>query len=139
MEVASGAVGRRKPFTAFDFRFGGRSQICGTAVKSRHQFRNFLQNRTAGCTRCRRFIGRDNGKQLLEQIRRRLDSGAKRVTIHLPYDKGGALEALYREAKVEKVDYSATIDVVAVCTPRTIGQLKDYVEGYEPPKEPWED
>ena len=72
-------------------------------------------------------------------IRRRLDSGAKRVTIHLPYDKGGALEALYRDAKVEKVDYSATIDVVAVCTPRTIGQLKDYVEGYEPPKEPWED
>ena len=77
--------------------------------------------------------------QLLELIRRRLDSGAKRVTIHLPYDKGGALEALYQEAKVEKVDYSATIDVVAVCTPRTIGQLKDYVEGYEPPKEPWED
>ena len=77
--------------------------------------------------------------KLLDMIRRRLDSGAKRVTIHLPYDKGGALEALYWEAKVERVDYSATIDVVAVCTPRTIGQLKDYVEGYVPPKEPWED
>ena len=77
--------------------------------------------------------------KLLDMIRRRLDSGAKRVTIHLPYEKGGALEALYREAKVERVDYSATIDVVAVCTPRTIGQLKDYVEGYVPPKEPWED
>ena len=77
--------------------------------------------------------------KLLGMIRRRLDSGAKRVTIHLPYEKGGALEALYREAKVERVDYSATIDVVAVCTPRTIGQLKDYVEGYVPPKEPWED
>ena len=77
--------------------------------------------------------------KLLDMIRRRLDSGAKRVTIHLPYEKGGALEALYQEAKVERVDYSATIDVVAVCTPRTIGQLKDYVEGYVPPKEPWED
>ena len=73
--------------------------------------------------------------QLLQAIGKRLDSGAKRVNIHLPYSEGGALERLYLEAKVEKVDYSETIDVVAVCTPRTIGQLKAYVEGWQPPAE----
>ena len=76
---------------------------------------------------------------LLEAIGKRLDSGAKRVTIHLPYDKGGILETLYKEAKVERVDYTETIDVVAVCTPKTIGQLGSLVEGWKPHKEPWEE
>ena len=76
--------------------------------------------------------------ELLAAIGKRLDSGAKRVTIHLPYDKGGILDTLYKEAKVEKVDYSDTIDVVAVCTPKTIGQLGPLVEGWTPHKEPWE-
>ena len=77
--------------------------------------------------------------KLLEAIGQRLDSGAKRVTIHLPYDKGGILDHLYQEAKVEKVEYAETIDVVAVCTPKTIGQLGPLVEGWQPHKEPWED
>ncbi len=76
--------------------------------------------------------------ELLAAIGKRLDSGARRVTIHLPYDQGGLLEKLYKEAKVEKVDYSQTIDVEAVCTPKTIGQMKQYVEGYVEPKESWE-
>ena len=77
---------------------------------------------------------------LLEAIGKRLDSGAKRVTIHLPYEKGGMLERLYKEAKVEQVEYSETIDVVAVCTPKLIGQLGQMVEGWqERQKEPWED
>ena len=75
---------------------------------------------------------------LLEAIGQRLDSGVKRVTIHLPYDKGGLLDRLYQEAKVERVDYGETIDVVAVCTPRTIGQLGPLVEGWQPHREPWE-
>ena len=77
--------------------------------------------------------------RLLAAIGERLDAGAKRVTIHLPYDKGGLVERLYQEAKVEKVDYGETIDVVAVCTPKTIGQLGPLVEGWQPHKEPWED
>ena len=77
---------------------------------------------------------------LLEAIGKRLDSGAKRVTIHLPYDKGGMLERLYKEAKVEQVEYGETIDVIAVCTPKLIGQLGRMVEGWqERQKEPWED
>ncbi len=77
--------------------------------------------------------------ELLEAIGRRLDTGARRVTIHLPYDQGGLLDTLYRESKVEKVDYTETIDVVAVCTPKTIGRLGPLVEGWQPHKEEWED
>ncbi len=77
--------------------------------------------------------------QLLRAIGDRLDTGARRVTIHLPYDRGGLLDRLYQEAKVEQVDYSETIDVVAVCTPKVIGQLGPLVEGWKPHKEPWEE
>ena len=77
---------------------------------------------------------------LLGAIGKRLDSGAKRVTIHLPYDKGGMLERLYKEAKVEQVEYGETIDIIAVCTPKLMGQLGQMVEGWqERQKEPWED
>ena len=72
---------------------------------------------------------------LLALIDKKLDKGTKRVTLHLPYDKAGALDSLYREAKVESVEYAATVDVVAVCNPRLLGQLKDYIEGWQPPKE----
>ncbi|MDE6840198.1 MAG: GTPase HflX [Oscillospiraceae bacterium] len=64
---------------------------------------------------------------LLDAIGRRLDAGARRVELRLPYDKGGLLDQLYREAKVERVDYGETIEVTAVCTPRTLGQLADYL------------
>ena len=76
---------------------------------------------------------------LLAAIGAKLDNGAKRVTIHLPYDKGGLLDKLYQDAKVEKVDYSETIDVVAICPPKIIGQLGPLVEGWKPHKEPWEE
>ena len=76
--------------------------------------------------------------RLLSAIDKKLDKGTKRVTLHLPYDKAGALDSLYREAKVESVEYGETVDVVAVCTPRIIGQLKDYIEGWTESKEEWE-
>jgi GTP-binding protein HflX len=70
---------------------------------------------------------------LLHLIDLRLDKGARRVTLHLPYDKGSLLDLLYREAKVEDVAYSETIDVVAVCAPRVLGQLGPYVRKTEAP------
>ncbi len=76
---------------------------------------------------------------LLSEIGKVLDNGARRVTIHLPYEKGGLLDKLYLEAKVEKVDYGETIDVTAICTPKVIGQLGPLVEGWRPKKEFWED
>ena len=66
--------------------------------------------------------------KLLETINRRLDKGTRRVLIRLPYDKGGLLDMLYREAKVERVEYSETIDVTAVCGPKTLGQVQPYTE-----------
>ena len=48
--------------------------------------------------------------------------------LHLPYDKGGLLDMLYREAKVESVEYGATIDVTAVCTPKVLGRVATYAE-----------
>jgi GTP-binding protein HflX len=67
--------------------------------------------------------------KLLEMIDRRLDKGTRRVTLHIPYDKGGLLDMLYREAKVENVAYSETIDVTAVCPPRILGQVEAFIEG----------
>ncbi|WP_312634995.1 GTPase HflX [Oscillibacter sp.] len=70
-------------------------------------------------------------EELLHLIDLRLDKGARRVVIHLPYDKGGMLDMLYREAKVELVEYTDTIDVTAVCAPRVLGQLVPYVQETE--------
>ena len=75
---------------------------------------------------------------LMKAIDRRLDKGTRRVVIHLPYDKAGMLDSLYREAKVEDVAYQESIDVTAVCPPKVLGQLKDYIEGWTEPKEDWE-
>ena len=64
---------------------------------------------------------------LLAAIGKRLDAGVCRVELRLPYDKGGLLDQLYREAKVEKVDYGETIEITAVCTPKTLGRMADYL------------
>ncbi len=78
--------------------------------------------------------------QLLAMIGKRLDTGFHRVTLSLPYDKGGLVDMLYREAKVESVEYGETIQVVAVCNEKTAGQIRAYiVDGWQPPKEFWED
>ena len=77
--------------------------------------------------------------RLLKMLDERLDKGTRRVTLHLPYTAAGLLDTLYREAKVESVEYGETVDVVAVCTPRVIGLVKPYIEGWTEPKEDWED
>ena len=76
--------------------------------------------------------------ELLAAVNRILDKGTRRVTAHLPYEKGNLLDMLYREAKVESVEYGETVDVVATVEPRVLGQIRDYVEGYSEPEEDWE-
>ena len=56
----------------------------------------------------------------------RLDKGTRRVTLHIPYEQGGFLDLLYREAKVERVEYGEAIMVTAVCGPKTLGQAEPY-------------
>ena len=76
---------------------------------------------------------------LLALIEKTLDKGSRRVTLHLPYDKSGLLDMLYREAKVLKVRYEDTTVVDAVCTPKTLGRVRLYVyPPLEEEKEEWE-
>ena len=65
--------------------------------------------------------------KLLELIGRKLDRGVRRVVLRIPYDKGGVVDTLYREAKVENVEYGETIVVTAVCGPRTLGRLGPFI------------
>ena len=76
--------------------------------------------------------------ELLRAIDKLLDKGTRCVTLHIPYDKAGLLDVLYKDAKVESVEYGETIDVRAICNPRAIGLVKPYIEGWVEPKEPWE-
>ena len=75
---------------------------------------------------------------LLAEIDRLLDKGTRRVTLRLPYDQGGLLDMLYREARVESVEYGETVNVAAVCTPKVLGLVKNYIEGWKEPVEDWE-
>ena len=77
--------------------------------------------------------------ELTAAVAKRLDRGTKRVTLKIPYDQGGVVDRLYREAKVEKVDYAEAILVTAVCTPKTLGQVRQFCDPpLEEKKEPWE-
>ncbi len=78
--------------------------------------------------------------KLLEKLRERLDKGTVKVTLALPYDQGGLVDVLYREAKVDSVEYGERIEVVATCTPKVLGRVREFViDGWKPPKEEWED
>ncbi|UQT50842.1 hypothetical protein M5E87_18690 [Flavonifractor plautii] len=78
--------------------------------------------------------------ELLKKNRRPPGHRRLPVVLRLPYDQGGVVDMLHRQAKVERVDYGEAIEVEAVCTPVQLGRLKDYiVSGWTPPKEPWED
>lgn len=65
--------------------------------------------------------------RLLEMIGGRLNRGVRRVTLCIPYDRGELLDMLYREAKVESVEYGECIEVTAVCAPRTLGRVEQYI------------
>lgn len=77
--------------------------------------------------------------RLLAAIENRLGERVRRVTIHIPYDKGGVLDLLYQQAKVEQVEYGQTIDVQALCPEKVLGRLGPLVEGWTAPREDWED
>jgi len=67
-------------------------------------------------------------ENLLTLIGAHVDAGKKQVVLALPYDKGGVLDMLYREAKVESVAYEETILVTAVVTPKVFGQVREFVQ-----------
>ncbi len=65
---------------------------------------------------------------LIRVLRRHLDHGSQKVSLRLPYSKGDLLDMLYREAKVERVEYEDTIRVTAICTPKVFGRVRDYCD-----------
>lgn len=69
--------------------------------------------------------------ELVSMIGKRLDTGMHRLTLRLPYDKAGILDMLYREARVERVEYGDAVEVTALCTPRIFGQVSEYVRNSE--------
>lgn len=79
-------------------------------------------------------------QDLLGKLRERLDTGRVRVTLAIPYDQGGLVDYLHREARVEKVEYGEAITVECVCPPKVLGKVRQFVaDGWTPPKEDWED
>ena len=46
----------------------------------------------------------------------------------LPYDQGGLLDILYREGKVEAVEYGESIQVTVVCPSKLLSRVQDYVQ-----------
>ncbi len=77
--------------------------------------------------------------ELLACIDKKLDKGTRRVTIHLPYDKAGLSGRPVPGGQGGvRGSTAASIDVAAVCTPKVLGQVKDYVEGWREEKEDWD-
>ena len=82
----------------------------------------------------------EGADRLVQKLSELLDRGKKQVTLLLPYAAAGLLDSLNREAKVLRTEYTdAGIEVEAVVQPDLFGRVKQYIPGYEEPKEDWED
>ena len=65
---------------------------------------------------------------LLGKIEKILEKTKKRVTLRFPYDKGGVIETLHREASVLRLEYlDDGIEVEAILNPETYGRLREFV------------
>lgn len=66
--------------------------------------------------------------ELMTKIERLLQRTKKRVILRLPYDKGGLIETLHREASVIRLEYlEDCVEVEAILNPETYGRLREYV------------
>ena len=82
----------------------------------------------------------EGSDRLVQKLSELLDRGKKQVTLLLPYAAAGLLDSLNREAKVLRTEYTDNgIEVEAVVQPDLFGRVKQYIPGYEEPKEDWED
>jgi GTP-binding protein HflX len=75
----------------------------------------------------------DGVDELLGKIEKVLQKTKRKVILRLPYDKGGVVETLHREASVLRLEYRDDgIEVEAVLNPETYGRLRAFVvEGGE--------
>ncbi len=76
---------------------------------------------------------------LVKKLSQMLDRGKRRVTLLLPYQAAGLLDALNREAAVLRTAYTDSgIELEAIVQPELFGRVKAYIPGYVEPKEDWE-
>lgn len=76
---------------------------------------------------------------LTEKLLEMLGRAKKRVTLEIPYSKAGIVDTLKREGAVTKLEYTDSgITAEAVLTAELIGRVKEFIPGYEEPKEEWE-
>ena len=79
-------------------------------------------------TVCRSAKTGEGTSELVRAIAAVLGRESRRVTLRLPYDRGGVLETLRREAAVTAVDYREDCMEVAVTVkPELWGLVRDYV------------
>lgn len=68
----------------------------------------------------------ENTEKLVEKIAEILGRGRRKVSLHVPYDKGGLVEILHREAEVLAVEYGEDIAIDAVIKPELWGSVRDF-------------
>ena len=65
---------------------------------------------------------------LLGEIEKILAGTQRRVVLNIPYGEGGAMDQLYRDASVLRVDYGESgIEVEAIVRAETLGRLRPYL------------
>jgi GTP-binding protein HflX len=70
---------------------------------------------------------------LLKKIENILEKTKKKVTLRLPYDKGGVVEKLHREASVVRLEYlEDCIEIEAIINTEAYGRLREYVSSENP-------
>lgn len=71
-------------------------------------------------------------ENLLEEMRRVLDKGRKKVFLNIPYAKGGIIDSLHRDSEVLGIEYKDDcIEAEAVVTPETYGKIREYISERE--------
>lgn len=89
------------------------------------------------CMSAKSGEGADALTRKLSQI---LDKGRRQVTLHIPYSRGSAVDAVNRDAAVKDTRYTEEeIEVDAVLPTAMIAKYSEFIPGYVRPKEDWED
>jgi len=78
--------------------------------------------------------------ELISKLCSMLIKGKKTVNLLIPYSKAAIVDMLNRDATVKNTEYTDNgIEIEAVVDSITFGKLKEFIPGYEEPKEEWEE
>ena len=77
---------------------------------------------------------------LMSRLSTLLDKGKRHVELKIPYSNAGIIDLINREAAVLRLDYTDDgIEAELIVTPDLFGKVKDFIPGYTPEREDWED